>query len=90
MGFSVPVGVEAAEVTVWERLTHAILPALTLSITGISNVALHTREKMADVMESDYMLFAVARGEKKWERIWAARGAQYDTACADSAVFLCQ
>lgn len=70
VGFSVPMGVEAAEVTVWERLTHAILPALTLSITGISNVALHTREKMADVMESDYMLFAVARGEKKRERIW--------------------
>lgn len=54
---------EAAAVTITDRLHHATLPALTLSITGVANIALHTREKMADVMDSDYVLFARARGE---------------------------
>lgn len=65
IGLSVPIGVEAAGVTVMDRLRHAILPAVTLSITGVSNITLHTREKMIDVMESDYMLFAMARGESR-------------------------
>ena len=30
-----------------------ILPALTLSVVGVANVALHTREKTIDIMESD-------------------------------------
>ena len=47
--------------TMKDRLIHGILPAAALSITGISNIALHTREKMAQVMESDYVLFARAR-----------------------------
>ena len=63
IGLSVPIGAEAAAVTLADRLRHAILPALTLSITGVANIALHTREKVADVMESDYVLFARARGE---------------------------
>ena len=64
VGLSVPAGMDAAAVTLADRLRHAVLPALTLSITGVANIALHTREKMADVMESDYVLFARARGEK--------------------------
>lgn len=63
IGLSVPIGMEAAEVTIRDRILHGILPALTLSVTGISNIALHTREKMIEVMESDYVLFARARGE---------------------------
>ena len=63
-GLSVPIGVAADSVTFLERLHHAVLPALTLSITGVSSIALHTREKMVDVMESDYVLFARARGER--------------------------
>ena len=64
IGLSVPIGMEAAGVTMADRMQHALLPAMTLSITGVSNIALHTREKMIDVMESDYVLFARARGEK--------------------------
>lgn len=63
IGLSVPIGVEASGVTFLDRIRHAILPALTLSITGISNITLHTREKMIDIMQSDYVLFAKARGE---------------------------
>lgn len=66
IGLSVPIGVEASGVTFLDRLRHAVLPALTLSITGVSNIALHTREKMIDVMESEYVLFARARGESRW------------------------
>ncbi len=66
IGLSVPIGVEASGVTIMDKIQHAILPALTLSITGISNIALHTREKMIDIMESDYVLFARARGESTW------------------------
>lgn len=66
IGLSVPIGVEASGVTLADRIYHAILPALILSITGVSNIALHTREKMADIMESDYVLFARMRGEKGW------------------------
>ena len=67
IGLSVPIGMDAASVSLSDRLQHAILPAVTLSITGISNIVLHTREKMIDVLESEYVLFAVARGEKRWE-----------------------
>ncbi|MCL2025055.1 MAG: ABC transporter permease [Coriobacteriia bacterium] len=63
IGLSVPIGMEAADVTLIDRLRHAILPALALSITGIANITLHTREKMIAVMGSDYVLFARARGE---------------------------
>ena len=63
IGLSVPIGMDAASVTLSHRLYHAILPALTLSLTGVAGIAMHTREKMADIMESDYVLFARARGE---------------------------
>lgn len=65
IGLSVPAGMDAGAVTAADRLRHAILPALTLSITGVANIALHTREKMIDVLESDYVLFARARGESE-------------------------
>ncbi len=63
IGLAVPIGAEHAGVTLLQRLRHAILPALTLSVTGVANIALHTREKTADVMERNYILFARARGE---------------------------
>lgn len=64
IGLSVPIGAEAAGVTVLERLRHAVLPGLALSVTGVPGIALHTREKVADVLDSDYILFARARGER--------------------------
>ena len=69
IGLSVPIGVEASGVTFFDRVRHAILPAVTLSITGISNIAMHTREKMIDICDSDYVLFAKARGESRWQII---------------------
>ena len=63
IGLSVPIGADAASVTLTARLRHALLPGLTLSVTGVAGIALHTREKVVDVLDSDYVLFARARGE---------------------------
>ena len=65
IGFSVPIGVSAADVTLTDAVHHLVLPALTLSVTGVANIALHTREKVVDVLESDYVRFARARGESE-------------------------
>ena len=65
IGFSVPIGVSAADVTLVDAAHHLVLPALTLSVTGVANIALHTREKVVDVLESDYVRFARARGESE-------------------------
>lgn len=65
IGFSVPIGVSAADVTLADAVHHLVLPALTLSVTGVANIALHTREKVVDVLEGDYVRFARARGESE-------------------------
>lgn len=65
IGFSVPIGASAADVTLADAVHHLVLPALTLSVTGVANIALHTREKVVDVLESDYVRFARARGESE-------------------------
>ena len=64
-----PIGKLHEEVTLAEQIHHLILPALTLSVTGISSITLQTREKMIEVMGTNYMLFAEARGENLWQRV---------------------
>ncbi len=63
VGFSAPVGVLSTQVTLWQKLHHLLLPALTLSLTSFASIALHTRQKLVEVLSSDYVLFARARGE---------------------------
>lgn len=69
IGISVPIGVMSSHVSMWDRIHHMILPVATLSVLGIANVTLHTREKMIDVLDSEYVLFAKARGESMWQII---------------------
>ncbi len=64
-GLGVPIGVLSDEVTIGNLIKHLILPALTLSILGVANICLHTREKVIEILSSDYILFAKARGESK-------------------------
>lgn len=66
IGFSSPIGVTSGNVTIRQKLHHLILPAFTLSLMSLSNIALHTRQKLIDVLNSEYVLFARARGEGKW------------------------
>ena len=61
-----PPGVLTSEVTVWQHLHHLLLPAITLSIVGIANITLHTRQKLIEVLHSDYVVFARAQGEQLW------------------------
>jgi peptide/nickel transport system permease protein len=70
VGLGVPAGVLSAEVTFGDRVQHMILPALTLSVIGISSIALHTRQKLVEVLGSDYVLFARARGESGFRLFW--------------------
>lgn len=66
IGFSSPIGVTSVKVTIRQKLHHLILPAFTLSLMSFSNIALHTRQKLIDVLNSEYVLFARARGEGRW------------------------
>ena len=66
IGFSGPIGVLSEDVTVRQKLYYLILPAFTLSVMSFSNIALHTRQKLIDVLNSEYVLFARARGEGRW------------------------
>ncbi|OIJ08212.1 ABC transporter permease [Anaerobacillus arseniciselenatis] len=70
IGLGVPAGVIAEDVTIGDRIKHLILPTLTLSMIGIANIALHTRQKLIDILSSDYVLFAKARGEKGFVLFW--------------------
>lgn len=69
IGFSVPIGANAADVSLSDLLHHLTLPALTLSLVGVANIALHTREKTIDVMESSYVRFARSRGQSTWQAV---------------------
>ena len=46
-----------------------ILPALTLSIMEISTICLYAREKLIEVLDSDYALYEYARGKSVIEVI---------------------
>lgn len=70
VGMGVPVGVLAEQVTLMDRIHHLVLPVLTLSIVGVAGVALHTRQKLIEVLASDYVLFARARGEQGFILFW--------------------
>lgn len=67
---SAPPGYLPHEVSFWQRLHHLVLPVITLSMLGIAQVTLHTRDKVREVMESDYVVLARAQGLGKWARAW--------------------
>lgn len=67
IGISSPIGVVSGNVLFIDRIRHLVLPVFTLSVLGISNVTLQTREKMLDVLSSEYVIFAKARGETDFQ-----------------------
>lgn len=67
VGLAVPAGVMESDVRFVDRVHHFVLPAVTLSILGVANVAMHTREKMIDILNAEYVVFARARGESRWQ-----------------------
>jgi len=69
IGLGVPIGVTAENVTFFDKLQHLILPTITLSLLGVAQIAMFTREKLIEVLSSDYVLFAKARGEKGFDLV---------------------
>ena len=65
LGMAAPIGKMASEVTIGERLYHLVLPVMTLTIVSISEVVLYTRQKLIEIMNSDFILYARTRGENK-------------------------
>lgn len=63
IGMAIPAGKLATEVTLGDRIHHLILPLFTLTIVSIGKITLYTRQKVVEIMNSDYILFAKARGE---------------------------
>lgn len=63
VGLAVPAGKLESDIQFIDRVRHFILPALTLSILGVANVAMHTREKIIDILNTEYVVFAKARGK---------------------------
>ncbi|MDU6296377.1 ABC transporter permease [Clostridium celatum] len=63
IGLAAPMGKLSSDITIWDRIYHLILPALTLSVLSIGKITLFTRQKLIEIMNSDFILFAKARGE---------------------------
>ena len=63
VSMSVPAGVLSDMVTLSDRLKHAVLPVLVLTLTGVAQVAMHTREKVIETYSSDMARYARMRGE---------------------------
>ena len=62
-GMAVQAGKLAAEVSLGDRIYHLILPLFTLTIVSVGKITLFTRQKLIEIMNSNYILFARARGE---------------------------
>ena len=59
-----------AETATWgDKLRHLILPMLALGMLGVGNIALHTRSRVAEVMNSEFIRYARAQGDKGWPLI---------------------
>lgn len=59
-----PIGVDPAQASLWQRVHHLVLPAVTLSLAGIAPITLHTRTQAVEVLRSDYVTFSRALGER--------------------------
>lgn len=69
IGLGVPIGTVESNVTLMQWIAGMVLPVLTLSMVGVAPIALYTRNELVEVLSSDYILFAKARGESGWSLI---------------------
>ncbi len=69
VGLGVPIGVSSSNVSIGQWLSGLVLPVMTLSLVGVAPIAMYTRNELVDVLSSDYILFARARGESGWPLI---------------------
>ncbi|WP_300001211.1 ABC transporter permease [uncultured Cedecea sp.] len=62
-------GSNAETASFGNKLHHLILPCIALGLLGIGNIALHTRAKVAEVMNSEFIRYAQAQGDKGWSLV---------------------
>ena len=71
--------------TLAERLRHLVLPVCALSLLGLGQITLHTRESIASVMKSDFVRFARSQGDKGWSLLRHQRHAITPALCLQFA-----
>ncbi|WP_282920119.1 ABC transporter permease [Ignavigranum ruoffiae] len=62
IGFGSPIGLAQSDVTWLDRIYYAMLPAITLALVGTGNIILHTRKKVIEIMNSEFILYQKSRG----------------------------
>lgn len=63
IGMAVPMGKLESDVTLGDRIYHLILPVITLTVANISEIVLYTRQRVVEILNSNFILYAKARGE---------------------------
>lgn len=64
-----PIGLDEQTSTLSQKVHHLVLPVVALGMLGIGNIALHTRSKVAEVMNSEFIHYAKAQGDKGWPMV---------------------
>lgn len=57
-----PIGVPSDQVGLPDRLRHLALPLTALTLFGVAQIALHTRVKAVEILQSDYVTLARLQG----------------------------
>lgn len=61
-----PPGLLPEQVGWLQRLQHLLLPGVALGLLGVAQVTLHTRDKVREVLATDYATLAYAQGHGRW------------------------
>ena len=69
IGMAAPMGMAESEITIGDRIYHLILPAITLSVLCSAKITLFTRQKIIEILNSNFILYARARGENTFQII---------------------
>lgn len=69
IALGVPIGTAESNVTIWQYIARLVLPVTTLSLVGVAPITMYTRNELVEVLSSDYILFAKARGLSGWPLI---------------------
>ena len=64
-----PPGLTADEASFYDKVRHLILPVIALGLLGVGNIALHTRARIEEINESEFIYYAYAQGDKGWSLI---------------------
>lgn len=61
-----PPGLTVEQTTLFQRIQHLILPTIALGLLGVGNIALHTRARVEEISQSEFIYYALAQGDKGW------------------------